>query len=99
LAFSASKERETPAVRAKGSAFRADRLERLQNAEVEAGDVQRWLPQAHLLGEHQATGQRIKQMKTFIAPLYRELSAGKGRAEALRQAQLQLLRTADNRQL
>ena len=46
-------------------------------------------------------------MKTFVAPLwkvadatqqalmdrfYRELSAGKGRAEALRQAQLQLLR-------
>ncbi len=44
------------------SAFRADRLERLQGAEVEAQDVRRWLPKARLLGEHEATEQQIKQL-------------------------------------
>lgn len=44
------------------SAFRADRLERLEDAEVEAHDVQRWFPKAQLLGESQATEQRIKQL-------------------------------------
>ena len=42
--------------------FRADRLERLQNAEAEAREVQHWLPKAQLLGENQATEQRIKQL-------------------------------------
>jgi CHAT domain-containing protein/tetratricopeptide (TPR) repeat protein len=44
------------------SAFRADRLERLAGAEAEARDVQRWFPHAQLLGEGQATEQRIKQL-------------------------------------
>jgi CHAT domain-containing protein/Tfp pilus assembly protein PilF len=44
------------------SAFRADRLERLANAEVEASDVQRWFPHAQVLGEGEATEQRIKQL-------------------------------------
>ncbi len=44
------------------SVFRADRLERLANAEVEASDVQRWFPHALLLGEGEATEQRIKQL-------------------------------------
>jgi len=44
------------------SAFRADRLERLEDAEVEARDVQRWFPRAQLLGEGEATEQRIKHL-------------------------------------
>ncbi len=44
------------------SAFRADRLERLEDAEVEARDVERWFPHALLLGEGEATEQRIKQL-------------------------------------
>ena len=44
------------------SAFRADRLERLEGAELEARDVQHWLPKATLLGEGEATEQRIKQL-------------------------------------
>jgi CHAT domain-containing protein/tetratricopeptide (TPR) repeat protein len=44
------------------STFRADRLERLEDAEIEASDVQRWFPKATLLGERQATEQRIKQL-------------------------------------
>ncbi len=43
-------------------AFRADRLERLEGAEAEARDVQRWLHKAQLLGEGEATEQRIKQL-------------------------------------
>ena len=43
-------------------AFRADRLERLENAEVEARDVQRWFSNARVLGEGEATEQRIKQL-------------------------------------
>lgn len=42
--------------------FRADRLERFANAEVEASDVQRWFPHAQVLGEGEATEQRIKQL-------------------------------------
>jgi CHAT domain-containing protein/tetratricopeptide (TPR) repeat protein len=42
--------------------FRADSLERLEDAEVEARDVQRWFPHAQLLGEGEATEQRIKQL-------------------------------------
>jgi CHAT domain-containing protein/Flp pilus assembly protein TadD len=45
------------------TAFRADRLERLKNAEIEARQVQKWLPKAHLLGEREATEQRIKQLR------------------------------------
>jgi CHAT domain-containing protein len=44
------------------NAFRADRLERLEGAELEARDVQHWLPRATLLGEGEATEQRIKQL-------------------------------------
>lgn len=44
------------------SVFRTDRLERLANAELEASDVQRWFPNAQLLGEGEATEQRIKQL-------------------------------------
>jgi CHAT domain-containing protein len=44
------------------SAFRADRLERLEGAELEARDLQRRIPKALLLGEGEATEQRIKQL-------------------------------------
>jgi len=44
------------------SVFRADRLERLEDAEVEARDVQGWFPHAQLLGEGEATEQRMKQL-------------------------------------
>jgi CHAT domain-containing protein/tetratricopeptide (TPR) repeat protein len=44
------------------SAFRAERLERLEGAELEAREVQRWIPRAQLLGEGEATEQRIKQL-------------------------------------
>lgn len=42
--------------------FRADRLERLAGAEREARDVRNWMPRAQLLGERQATEQRMKQL-------------------------------------
>lgn len=45
-----------------GSAFRADRLERLEGAELEARDVQRWMPKSQLLGEGEATEQTIKRL-------------------------------------
>ncbi len=45
-----------------GSAFRADRLERLDGADAEARDLQKWMPKSQLLGEGQATEQRIKQL-------------------------------------
>ena len=44
------------------SAFRADRLERLEGAETEARDVKKWMPKARLLGEGEATEQRVKQL-------------------------------------
>lgn len=44
------------------SAFRADRLERLADAEIEASAVERWFPHALLLAEGEATEQRIKQL-------------------------------------
>ncbi|HTB12436.1 MAG TPA: CHAT domain-containing tetratricopeptide repeat protein [Bryobacteraceae bacterium] len=44
------------------SAFRAERLERLEGAEVEARNVQRWIPTAQMLGEGEATEQRVKQL-------------------------------------
>jgi CHAT domain-containing protein/tetratricopeptide (TPR) repeat protein len=37
-------------------------LQRLKHAEAEARDVQKWIPTAQLLGEGQATEQRIKQL-------------------------------------
>jgi CHAT domain-containing protein len=47
---------------AAAGAFRADVLKRLQGAEQEAREVQRRIPQAQLLGEGQATEQRVKQL-------------------------------------
>jgi CHAT domain-containing protein len=44
------------------SAFRADRLERLEGAQLEARDLQRRMPKALLLGEGEATEQRVKQL-------------------------------------
>ncbi len=60
----------SPGVSAKGAAprssaasvFRADRLERLEGAEVEARDLRRRLPKALLLGEGEATEQRVKRL-------------------------------------
>jgi CHAT domain-containing protein len=43
-------------------AFRADRMERLEGAEIEARNIQKWVPKARLLGEGQATEQRVKQL-------------------------------------
>ncbi len=48
--------------RAAISAFRADRLERLQGAELEARELQRRMPKSLLLGEGEATEQRLKQL-------------------------------------
>jgi CHAT domain-containing protein len=45
-----------------GGAFRAELLERLDDAEVEAHDVKKWIPRARLLTEGEATEQRIKQL-------------------------------------
>ncbi|MBI1787470.1 MAG: CHAT domain-containing protein [Acidobacteria bacterium] len=42
--------------------FRADRLERLEDAPLEAQDVRRRIPRAQLLGEWEATEQRIKDL-------------------------------------
>ena len=47
---------------ASGGAFRAERLERLEDAELEAFDVKKWIPGAQLLNEGEATEQRIKQL-------------------------------------
>ena len=44
------------------SSFRADRLESLEDAELEARDVQKWMPRAQVLGEGAATERRIKQL-------------------------------------
>lgn len=44
------------------SSFRAERLERLEGAAIEARDLQRRMPRAILLGEGQATEQRIKKL-------------------------------------
>ncbi|PYV44577.1 MAG: hypothetical protein DMG06_05945 [Acidobacteria bacterium] len=44
------------------SAFRAERLERLEGAELEARDLQKRMPKALLLGEGEATEQRVKQL-------------------------------------
>lgn len=47
---------------ASGGAFRAERLERLDDAELEARDVKKWIPRAQLWNEGEATEQRIKQL-------------------------------------
>jgi CHAT domain-containing protein/lipopolysaccharide biosynthesis regulator YciM len=47
---------------AAASAFRADRLERLNGAELEARSVQRRMPAAQLLGEGEATEKRVKEL-------------------------------------
>jgi CHAT domain-containing protein len=57
----AGSKRPVPGTRA-ASAFRADRLERLDGAELEARNVQRWIPRARLLGEGEATEQHLKQL-------------------------------------
>jgi CHAT domain-containing protein/Tfp pilus assembly protein PilF len=44
-------------------AFRADRLERLAAADLEARDVQRWMPRSELLREHEATEKRVKALR------------------------------------
>ncbi len=44
------------------SVFRADRLERLEGAEAEARKLQSVIPRAQLLGEGEATEQRLKQL-------------------------------------
>jgi CHAT domain-containing protein/tetratricopeptide (TPR) repeat protein len=54
--------RRTVTAAAAPSAFRAERLERLEHAELEARDVKKWIPRAQLLDEGQATEQRIKQL-------------------------------------
>jgi CHAT domain-containing protein len=61
LSPGASPNRSLPGI-AVASAFRADRLERLQGAELEAHDLQRRMPKALLLGEGEATEQRVKQL-------------------------------------
>jgi CHAT domain-containing protein len=43
--------------------FRADRLERLRNAQIEARQVQKRIPKAVLLGEGEATEERLKQLR------------------------------------
>ena len=43
-------------------AFRAERLERLDDAELEAREVKKWIPRAQLWNEGEATEQRIKQL-------------------------------------
>ena len=47
---------------ASAGAFRAERLERLDNAELEARELKKWIPRAQLLNEGEATEQRIKQL-------------------------------------
>jgi CHAT domain-containing protein len=45
-----------------GAVFRADRLERLKDAELEAREVKRWIPRAQVLDEGEATEQRLKEL-------------------------------------
>ena len=60
----------SPGIRSKGlkpasvtaTAFRADRLERLEGAELEARDLRRRMPKAVLWGEGEATERRLKQL-------------------------------------
>jgi CHAT domain-containing protein/tetratricopeptide (TPR) repeat protein len=61
LSPGADMRRASPGVAA--SAFRADRLERLEDAALEVRDLQRRMPRAQVLGEGQATEQRVKQLR------------------------------------
>ena len=45
------------------SAFRSETLERLGNARIEAKQIQKWIPNAELIGEGKASEQRIKQLR------------------------------------
>jgi CHAT domain-containing protein len=56
-----SAKRSVAAV-ASSSAFRSEKLERLEGAAMEARDIRKWMPKAQLLGEGEATEQRIKQL-------------------------------------
>jgi CHAT domain-containing protein/tetratricopeptide (TPR) repeat protein len=51
------------AARTSSGAFRAESLERLEDAELEARDVKKWVPGAQLWNEGEATEQRIKQLR------------------------------------
>ncbi len=62
IAVSPGAEAKQPGNALTKSPFSTDRLERLKDAVAEAHDVQRWLPRAELLGEHEATELRIKQL-------------------------------------
>lgn len=44
------------------SAFRSQTLERLTGAKAEAHEIKQWIPDAQVLGEGQATEERIKQL-------------------------------------
>lgn len=61
IAVSPGASRKSAAM-ASGGAFRAERLERLDDAELEAREVKKWIPRAQLLNEGEATEQRIKQL-------------------------------------
>ena len=63
IAVSPGADPTVPSRTLTSTAFRADRLERLRDAEIEARAVQNWLPKAKLLGEREATEQRIKQLR------------------------------------
>lgn len=63
IAVSPGADATVPSRTLTATAFRADRLERLRDAEIEAHAVQKWLPKAKLLGEREATEQRIKQLR------------------------------------
>lgn len=47
---------------AMASSFRSETLERLANGQIEAREIKRWIPNAELFGEGQATEERIKQL-------------------------------------
>ena len=47
-----------------GGAFRAEHLERLEGAAAEARRLQQIIPRAQLLGEGQATEERVKQLRS-----------------------------------
>ncbi|HKX00383.1 MAG TPA: CHAT domain-containing tetratricopeptide repeat protein [Bryobacteraceae bacterium] len=61
VAVSPGPKRSEPAVRVRSS-FRADLLEGLADADMEARNVQKWMPRTQLLGEGEATEQRMKQL-------------------------------------
>ena len=63
IAVSPGSGPKAPEATLTAAAFRADRLERLPDAEVEARAVQKWLPDALLVGEREATEQRVKALR------------------------------------